>query len=127
MPSGTVSLIATTYDAAGNAGTSPTVSLSVVNTLLADTTPPTVSITNPANGSSVSGQQTVQVSAADNAGAAGIQQTLYVDGVRVATATGGSLSFKWNTQRLGSGNHTLQAVARDAAGNSSTQIICVKR
>lgn len=127
LRNGTVSLVATAYDAAGNAGISPTVSLSVVNTLLADTTPPTVSITNPANGSSVSGQQTVQVSAADNAGAAGIQQTLYVDGVKVATATGGSLSFKWNTQRLSSGSHTLQAVARDAAGNSSSQIITVNR
>lgn len=127
LRNGTVSLVATAYDAAGNAGISPTVSLSVVNTLLADTTPPTVSITNPANGSSVSGQQTVQVSAADNAGAAGIQQTLYVDGVKVATTTGGSLSFKWNTQRLSSGSHTLQAVARDAAGNSSSQIITVNR
>jgi hypothetical protein len=52
-------------------------------------------------------------------------QTLYIDGVLKAKASGGSLAYSWNTRKMKSGTHTLQAVARDAAGNSSTASVQV--
>src|SRR5207245_7897547 len=49
-----------------------------------DTTPPTVSITSPANGATVSGTISVTASASDNRGVAGVQFQL--DGVSFGAA-----------------------------------------
>ena len=67
----------------------------------------------------------VSVSATDNSGAAGISQTLYIDGTLKASGTGGSLAYRWNTRKVAAGTHTLQAVAKDAAGNTSTTSVQV--
>lgn len=123
--SATISLRA--VDAAGNAATSAGVGVSVSNVVVADTTAPVVTISNPANGSVVSGNVGIRVSASDNLGTAGISQTLLINGVRVATAAGGSLSYTWNTRKISRGSYTIQAVARDAAGNSTTQSVTVTR
>src|SRR5207302_1993482 len=58
---GVRTLTAVARDAAGNSATSPAVSVSV-----GDTTPPTVSMTAPAAGATVSGTVTVSASAIDN-------------------------------------------------------------
>jgi len=88
--------------------------------VVADTTPPVVTITNPVNGGKVSGTVSIKVSATDNAGAAALRQTLYINGKSTATATGGALSYSWNTRKAAAGAYTLKAVAIDAAGNSSS-------
>ena len=129
VANGMVNLTAVAYDAAGNAGASAAVSVNVANgtTLVAaDTTPPTVVITNPTTGS-VIGNVSVSVNATDNAGPAGITQLLYVDGILVARTTGGSLAYNWNTRKIAFGYHTLRAVATDAAGNSTATSVQVKR
>jgi len=69
----------------------------------------------------------VSASASDNSGAAGISQRLYIDGKLVASATGAALNYSWNTRKAGSGIHTLQVVAKDAAGNSGTTSVKVSR
>jgi hypothetical protein len=122
---GLVSLVAKAFDAAGNSQSSAAVTVNVGG--LADTTAPVVSITNPANGVRVSGTVQIGVSASDNNGAAGITQTLYIDGVRVASVTGASLSYSWNTRKAAAGNHVLQAVAKDQANNVSSQQIQVTK
>src|SRR5207245_898321 len=100
-------------DAAGNATTSPAVS--VTN----DTTPPTVSITAPATGRSVKGTITVSASASDNVGIVGVQFML--DGANLgAEATAAPYAVSWNTTTATDAVHTLTAVARDAAGNTAT-------
>ncbi len=81
-----------------------------------DTTPPTASITSPANGASVSGAITVAVSASDNVGVSQVQ--LYLDGALFATDTISPFSFAWDTTTVANGSHSLQAAAYDAAGNS---------
>jgi hypothetical protein len=124
---GNATLEARAYDAAGNLGSSGTVGVSVANTLVADTTPPTVAISNPADGARVSGNVGVRVNATDNAGSAGITISFFVNGAQVAQATGGSLSFNWNTRKIAAGTYTLQAVARDKAGNSASQTLRVTR
>ena len=126
-PNGSASLSAVAYDATGNSKTSTAVSVNVANAVAADTTPPLVTISKPANGSKVSGNLLVSVLASDNAGAAGIRQALYIDGALVASASGASLSFKWNTTKVAVGAHSLKAVAADAAGNMATMSISVRR
>src|SRR5215467_10533173 len=84
-----------------------------------DTTPPSVSITSPANGQTVSGTVTVSASASDNVGVAGVQFRL--DGANLgAEDTASPYSVSWNTGSVANGSHTLTAIARDAAGNRTT-------
>src|SRR6185503_13319193 len=83
-----------------------------------DTTPPTVSMTAPAAGASVSGTTTITATAADNIGVVGVQFLL--DGASLGAEQTGPYSLAWNTTSASSGTHTLSARARDAAGNTTT-------
>ncbi|MBI2116975.1 MAG: hypothetical protein HYT85_18110 [candidate division NC10 bacterium] len=83
-----------------------------------DTTPPTVSITSPGAGATVSGTITVSANGTDNVGVAGVQFKL--DGANLgAETTIPPYSISWNTATTGNGSHALTAVARDTAGNST--------
>jgi hypothetical protein len=85
----------------------------------ADTTPPSVALTAPGAGASVSGTIAVAANASDAGGVAGVQFKL--DGANLgAEDTTTPFSINWDTTSVGDGSHTLTAVARDAAGNSST-------
>jgi subtilisin family serine protease len=124
---GTATLVAKAYDAAGNIGTSKQVNVYVSNAVTTDTTAPTVSISNPINGSTVGGTIQVSVSASDNAGASALKQYLYIDGKLVTSATGGSLSYSWNTRKVKSGSHGITAKAVDAAGNATSKAVSVTK
>ncbi|HJU41525.1 MAG TPA: Ig-like domain-containing protein, partial [Vicinamibacterales bacterium] len=89
-----------------------------------DGTAPTVSVTAPTGGTTVSGTISVTANASDNVGVAGVQFQL--DGANYgAEDTAAPYSTSWNTSGVPDGNHTLTAVARDAAGNvkNSTAVI----
>jgi hypothetical protein len=87
----------------------------------ADTTPPTVSLTAPTSGSTVSGTLTVSASASDDVGVAGVQFKL--DGTNLgAEVTAAPYVFSWTTTTTLNGAHTLTAVARDAAENTATAV-----
>src|SRR5262249_38901304 len=89
-----------------------------------DATPPTVSMTAPANATTVSGSVTVSATASDNVGVVGVQFLL--DGVNLgAEDTASPYSVTWNTTSASNGSHTVSARARDAAGNSSTASVTV--
>ncbi|MDD1679225.1 MAG: Ig-like domain-containing protein, partial [Methanomicrobiales archaeon] len=91
---------------------------------LPDTTPPTVSITAPSSGSTVSGSVAVSANASDNVGVSSIQFQL--DGANLGAAlTKAPYSISWNTASVGNGSHTLAAVAKDAAGNSNSASVTV--
>ncbi len=85
-----------------------------------DTTAPTVSLTAPNNNATVSGPGvTVTATASDAVGVAGVQFRL--DGVNVgAEDTTAPYSVTWNSMTASNGTHVLTAIARDAAGNSTT-------
>lgn len=125
--SGMVELKAVAVDAAGNAGVSVPVVVNLANAVVADTTAPTVLITSPGNGAVISGTVRINVSASDNAGSSGITNELYIAGARVAMATGGALSYSWNTRKTKPGTYMIEARARDAAGNVSATSIAVTR
>ena len=84
-----------------------------------DTTPPTVSITAPAGGATVSGTSVpVTANASDNVGVAGVQFRL--DGIDLGVEDGSApYSIAWDTTVAANGVHSLTALARDAAGNST--------
>jgi hypothetical protein len=125
VANGAATLAALAYDAAGNVATSPSVTVSVANAVVADTTPPTVSIASPLGGAVLSGTVAVISNAADNNGTAGLVQALSIDGKQVATAQGGKLSYNWNTRKASAGSHTLSVTATDAAGNRSSSTLTV--
>jgi hypothetical protein len=101
-------------NAAGNA-TSNQATL-VVST---DTTPPTVSITSPTSGSTISGTNTVTASASDNVAVASVQ--LQADGTNVGVPdTTPPYTFSLDTTALSNGAHSLSAVAVDTSGNQTT-------
>jgi hypothetical protein len=84
-----------------------------------DTTPPTVSLTAPANGATVSGTITVSATATDNIGVAGVQFRL--NGNTLGTEdTTDPFSRSWDTTTVVNDSYTLTATARDAAGNTTT-------
>jgi len=84
-----------------------------------DTQAPTVSLSAPANGVTVSGTITVSANASDNIGVAGVQFKL--DGANLgAEDTSSPYSVSWTTTNASNASHTLTATARDQAGNQTT-------
>jgi hypothetical protein len=109
---GSHALTATARDAVGNSTTSTAVSVTV------DNTQPSVMITTPTGGN-VSGTVLVSATASDNIGVVGVQ--FRVDGTNIGTEdTSNPYSRSWDTTTVGNGTHTLSAIARDAAGNTTT-------
>jgi len=125
-----------TYNAAANAGHSVTLTLTshddnfggdptftwyddvVVTAGTPDTTPPTTSITSPANGATVSGTVNVTASASDNVGV--VKVDFYIDSVLSSTSTTSPYTFSWNTTTVANGSHTIFSKAYDAANNVGT-------
>ena len=81
----------------------------------ADTVAPTVALSSPAAGALVGGTVTMTASASDNVGVTSV--TFLVDGTAIGSDTAPPYSISWNTAAFAAGSHTLQAQARDAAGN----------
>lgn len=86
-----------------------------------DTQLPSVSITSPSNGATVSGAITVSADAADNIGVTNVE--FYADGKLIATDTSSPWSVSWNTSTESNGSHSLHAKAFDAASNSATSAL----
>jgi hypothetical protein len=95
------------------------VHISVRGATPSDTTPPAVSITAPAAGSTLTGAVTMSAAASDNVGVAGVQFKL--DGGNLgAEDTAPPYTLSWETTAAANGSHSLSAAARDAAGNVTT-------
>jgi hypothetical protein len=83
-----------------------------------DTTPPTIAITSPAGGASVSGTAAVDATATDDVGVAKVE--FYVDGALKSTDTTAPYQFSWVTGTVPNGPHVLQAKGYDAVNNVGT-------
>src|SRR3989344_995778 len=118
----TVSTLYTPTDT--GVGASATCEASVDVTTGGDTIKPTVSLTAPADGATVSGTVTLSANASDPStgsgqvsGVAGVQ--FRVDGANVgAEDATAPYSISWNSTTATNGTHNIRAVARDAAGNT---------
>jgi Bacterial Ig domain len=85
-------------------------------------TPPAVTITSPASGSSVSGTISITVNASDNNKVASV--SLSVDGGgNISSSTAARFTNFWNSGAVSNGTHTLTVTATDASGNKATSSI----
>jgi uncharacterized protein YjiK len=112
---GSHSLVAIATDTIGQTG-STTIGVTVDNV----DSPPTVSITGPASGATVSGTINVQASANDDRGVSQVQ--FFVDGTSIgvdANAANG-WGVSWDTNGVSDGSHALTAAARDTANQTAT-------
>jgi thermitase len=103
------------YDAAGNVGKSAIITVAVENARWTDVTAPSARITSPVDGQVVSRKQQIYVMSSDNVQVVGVE--LYINGAFFGSSTSATPVFTWNTQKAARGEHRLQAVAYDAAGN----------
>ncbi|MFL5799744.1 MAG: Ig-like domain-containing protein [Actinomycetota bacterium] len=111
-------LRATAWDSAGNSATTVE-SVLVNNGPAPDTTPPSVTITQPQGGAAVSGIIEVSGTASDDNGVAKVEVSM--DGGTLKTASGTtSWSTSIDTSAYVDANHTITARAVDLAGNAST-------
>jgi chitodextrinase len=84
-----------------------------------DTVPPSVSISSPANGATVTNTVSVSANATDDVGVASVQFLL--DGSPLGSPVNlAPFSVAWDTATAIAGSHVLQAKATDFAGNSTT-------
>ena len=116
-PDGVYVLAAKAYDLAGNCGESSSVSGNVVNAKVSDNNPPSVSIVQPLNGSTVSKTIDVVASASDESGISKVE--FYIDGKLAATVSGEPYVYMWNTRSVKDGWHTLTVKAYDKNGNTA--------
>ncbi len=84
-----------------------------------DLTPPSVSITAPTPGSTLSGNVTVSANANDNAGIVTIVE-FFVDGTLKASDNQAPYSFSWDTLTASDGARVLTAKAYDPSNNVGT-------
>ncbi|MDA0168656.1 Ig-like domain-containing protein [Solirubrobacter taibaiensis] len=84
-----------------------------------DTSPPTVSLTAPANGATLAGTTNVTANAADSRAVLSVQFKL--NGANLgAPDTTAPYSVAWDTRTVANGARTLTAVATDTANNTTT-------
>ncbi len=114
---GKYTFTAVARDAAGNT----TSSAPVTGTVLPppDLTPPTVTLISPQNGTSLNGTIALSATATDNVGVVGVQFRLNGNNLGAEDTTA-PFSLTWNTIGAAPGKYTFTAVARDAAGNTTS-------
>lgn len=111
-------LTAAARNAAGQTTTSAPVTITVQNSSGGG---PTVSITSPISGATVSGAAAVTASASSAIGIAGVQFLL--DGANLgAEVTTSPYSVAWDTTGTSNGAHALAARARDTAGITASSV-----
>ncbi|RKH64057.1 extracellular catalytic domain type 1 short-chain-length polyhydroxyalkanoate depolymerase [Corallococcus llansteffanensis] len=82
-----------------------------------DSVAPTVSLTAPGNGSTVSGAVQVTATASDNVGVARVE--FFIDNALAGTDPASPYAYTWNSATATNGTHVLVARAYDAAGNTA--------
>ncbi|MCP5477162.1 MAG: PHB depolymerase family esterase [Rhodanobacteraceae bacterium] len=81
----------------------------------ADTTPPVVNLSAPANAATVSGTVDLTATASDAAGVTKVE--FYANGSLLGVDLSSPYSWSWNTAAMADGSYALMARAFDAAGN----------
>lgn len=121
----TVSLGGTYTDAAGVSYTSvtlgPTTGIILKKAASGDTTPPSVQLSSPTNGSTISGTINATATASDNAGVSKVE--FYIDGSLRSTSIASPYGYTWDTLTAINGSHSMYAKAYDNAGNSSNSAL----
>jgi hypothetical protein len=111
----------------GNAMTNftPALNLSANKTIVVDTTAPSVSITSPSNGVTVGGSSVALAASNSDTGSGITSVQFMLDGITNIGSSGSvdPYSIAWDSTSASNADHTLYAVAHDAAGNYATSSI----
>ncbi len=87
--------------------------------------PPEISILNLIDGGCISGTVDIELYADDDTDDLS-KVELFIDNELVRTFNSAPYSYTWNTEGISSGNHTVQAVAYEGAGQTSAESVTVK-
>lgn len=85
---------------------------------------PTVAITTPSDGATVTG---TRVRLAAQASSTAVRTELYVDGDLMASGSASSISCWWHIRRVAKGAHTITARAYDSSNREAVSSITVRR
>lgn len=111
--SGSKIVVAVARDDSNNYATSSSVTITL------DNTAPSVSLTSPSNGASLSGSITLSADASDTSGISGV--SFFVNGILQGSQdTSSPYSISWDSTATSSGSKSIVAVARDTLGNVAT-------
>ncbi len=88
-----------------------------------DSEDPTVSITSPTEGATVSGTVNIQATASDNVAVSRVE--FYVGSELKGTDNTEPYEYSWDSTTVGDRSHTLQAKAFDTSNNSATDEVIV--
>jgi Bacterial Ig domain len=88
-----------------------------------DTTPPSVSITSPADGALLARKQRIEAQATDDVRVSRVE--FYANGSLLSVDTSSPYSATWNTQRANKGANLIETVAYDSSGNSASARVTV--
>lgn len=117
----TYTLTASAADATGGLAASAHAS----DIVYVDTAAPTVDITSPLNGATLSPSRiTIAAAASDDMGVQSVE--IYVDGVLLARDTAAPYTATWNARKAGIGSHTILVRAIDGAGNRAEKASVVQ-
>lgn len=111
VANGVYNVTAKAYDNAGNIGQSQMVTVNVFNDVIA----PSITLTSPSDGATLSGTVAIGAGATDNLGVSRVE--FYRNGVLMGTSSAAPFSYSWDTSKVANGSYTLTAKAYDAAGN----------
>jgi thermitase len=103
------------FDAAGNQSGLVMIPVTVSQTTSKDTTVPTVLITSPTAGQTVSKIVPFQATAADNVSVSVV--SFFVDGVFVGQSSSSPYTVSWDSNSVPNGTHTVFSSALDSSNN----------
>ncbi|MFA6338806.1 MAG: peptidoglycan-binding protein [Candidatus Paceibacterota bacterium] len=107
-----------------NLGNANTTDYTVSFTVAADTTSPTVTVTAPANNSTVTGSAvTLSATATDDVSVSGVQFKLDTNTLIGSEDISSPYGVMWNSTAVADGSHTIIAVGRDGVGNYATSSV----
>lgn len=93
---------------------------------VATQTPPSVAITAPNEGDTLTGATTIAITAADNSGTNGpVTVDLFINGTLKSSKNAAPYDVAWDTTTVPNGPYTIVAKATDALGNSNSATINV--
>ena len=85
--------------------------------------PPSVTITEPSDGDSVSGNVSISADASDDLGVVRVE--FYVDGVLKYSDSSSPYGFTWDSTEVADGSHEILAIAYDTSNQTATHSITV--
>jgi len=119
LPTGTNIIMAKAFDSSNNYNEDSINVLVETNALL-----PSISITNPVNGTVVNGRVTITAQTSDFATTPVVK--FFIDGVQKGTDASSPYEYRWHTKGESAGSHIITAEASDSVGNTASSTISVQ-